>query len=134
MTRETTVKNCEETENQKFHGLEYIGEEAIQKIQERCQKIRNSSNPLYDAAKIAVYINCLIDLLKEQGFDYKHENSFNQNEPDRFEVTELKSEIENLKEEIDILKEKMEKKEPNMEHLSKFFRSESSNEKLIEKY
>ena len=37
-------------------------------------------------------------------------------------VTELKSEIKNLKEEINILKEEVEKKEPSIEHLSKFFK------------
>ncbi|CAI2179936.1 7007_t:CDS:1 [Funneliformis geosporum] len=68
-----------------------LDEKAMQNIQERCQRIRDSSNPLYDAAKIAVYINCLIEFLREQGFKYKHENSFDRNKPDSFEVIEVKS-------------------------------------------
>lgn len=90
MTRKTTAKYYEEP-IQKLLASEYMGDEVIQRIQERCEQIHNSSDPLFDAVKIAVYINCLIDLLKEQGFDYKHKNSFNRNEPDEFEITDLKS-------------------------------------------
>src|ERR1044072_3572630 len=87
-----TTKNYEkQSEVQRLRGSDHIGEAAAQKIQERCQKIRNSSNPLCDAVKIAVYINCLINLLREQGFEYKHENRFDQNKSDMFEVTEVKS-------------------------------------------
>ena len=85
MSHETTTKN-----NQRLRGSEHISEGA-QRIQERCQRIRNSSNPLCDAVKIAVYINCLMDLLREQGFEYKHENRFDKSKSDMFEVTEVKS-------------------------------------------
>jgi hypothetical protein len=89
MSHETTTENYEK--QSEVHGSEYIGEAAAKKIQERCQKIRKSSNPLCDAVKIAVYINCLINLLREQGFEYKHENNFDQSKSDTFEVTEVKS-------------------------------------------
>jgi len=91
ITTRLVMNNEEQPEIRRFSGLEDIGEKAMQGIQERCQRIRKSSNPLYDAAKIAVYINCLMDLLREQGFKYKHENSFDRNIPDSFEVTEVKS-------------------------------------------
>lgn len=58
----------EKSEIQELCISEYIGEEAIQKIQERCKKKHIiSSNPFFDDVKIAVYINFLIDLLIEQG-------------------------------------------------------------------
>ncbi|CAG8443751.1 5683_t:CDS:1 [Funneliformis caledonium] len=87
----SSIINEEQPEIQRLNGLDDIGEKAMQGIQDRCQRIRDSSNPLYDAAKIAVYINCLIDFLREQGFKYKHENSFDRNKPDSFEVTEVES-------------------------------------------
>src|SRR5436190_4176827 len=91
MPHKTTSRSESCEEQPEIQRLKYISEEATQRIRERCKRIRNSSNALYDAAKITVYINCLMELLREQGFEYKHENSFDQNKPDKFEVTEVKS-------------------------------------------